>query len=73
MAHGFWSVSVDFYFMLVLGSHGHGFESTTFCFGGRGFESTTWCLVDAGLSIQFCYGGVVGWSPHLFFWGGAFF
>ena len=51
---------------------------------GREFESTSSlrrdiCLSprpgflwDVGLSLQLCFGGVVGLSPHLF-WGGCGF
>ena len=38
---------------------------------GHGFESTSWFWGDVGLSLQLCFGGVVGLTPHFFFLGGG--
>ena len=38
---------------------------------GRGFESGPWFLKDVGLILQLCFLGVVGFSPHLFLFGGV--
>ena len=50
-----WSVSVDVAFYLMLG-----------CFGrqAHGFDSTSLFSGDVGLSLQLCFGGIVGLNPH---------